>query len=108
MPAAYRFLSDAVYKAGPVWPRFDAGRVYWLDENFGERWVRRHVAVRDDDAMDILPDPRFPDRPVHSRRIVSPPAVEVSAPPPAPDPAPVGEGAPPRLIRGRRGRPPAE
>lgn len=55
----YRFSETVVYKSGSPWPTYEAGRVYDLTVDFGNRWVRRVVAAVDDGADAALPDPRF-------------------------------------------------
>jgi len=56
----YRFSETVVYKSGNPWPTYEAGSVYDLSADFGDRWVRRSVATVDDGDGAALPDPRFP------------------------------------------------
>lgn len=56
----YRFSETVAYKSGNPWPTYEAGSVYDLSADFGDRWVRRSVATVDDGDGAALPDPRFP------------------------------------------------
>lgn len=48
----YRFSETVIYKSGDPWTTYEAGEVYDLPADHGERWVRRQVAVevKDDGA----------------------------------------------------------
>lgn len=53
----YRFSETVVYKSGNPWPTYQAGEVYDLPRDHGERWVRRHVAAEVEGDSAVLLEP---------------------------------------------------